>query len=145
MHVVEFIGLFIGQELKAFDSDRHAGLLHKFKCYGISGQIFAFVSTFCSNRPLRVVLDGKSSQEYPVNTGAHQGPIVRAPLFLLFINGLPDYVICNIAICADDTTLYSKCDQAFDLRQELEMAAELEYNLRDTVAYDRKWLFDFNA
>ena len=92
-----------------------------------------------------MVLDGKSSQEYPVNTGAPQGPIVRAPLFLLFINGLPDYVICNIAICADDTTLYSKCDQAFDLRQELEMAAELEYNLRDTVAYDRKWLFDFNA
>ena len=142
--MVDFIGVFIGQELKAFDSGRHAGLLHKFKCYGISGQIFAFISTFCSNRPLLVILDGKSSQEYLVNTGAPQGPIVSASLFLLFINGLPDYVICSIAICAD-TTLYFNCDQAFDLRQELEMVAELEYNLRDTVAYDRKWLFDFNA
>ena len=28
---------------------------------------------------------------------------------------LPDDVICNIAIYADDTTLYSKCDQASDL------------------------------
>ena len=32
-------------------------------------------------------------------------------LFLLYINDLPDNVICNIAIYADDT-IYSKCDQA---------------------------------
>ena len=108
--MVEFIGLFIGQGLKAFDSDRHAGLLHKFKCYGISGQIFAFISTFCSNRPLRVVLDGKSSQEYPVNTGVPEDSILGPTLFLLDINDLPDDVICDVTVCADDTTLYFKCD-----------------------------------
>ena len=47
-------------------------------------------------------------------------------LFLLYINDLPDDVICNIAIYADDTTLYSKCDQASDLWQQLELASELE-------------------
>ena len=31
------------------------------------------------------------------------------------INDLPDDVICNIAIYADNTTHYSKCDQASDL------------------------------
>ena len=36
----------------------------------ISGQIFGLISSFLSNRWLRVVLDVKSSQEYPVNTGA---------------------------------------------------------------------------
>ena len=30
-------------------------------------------------------------------------------------NDLPDDVICNIAIRADDTSLYSKCDEASDL------------------------------
>ena len=35
----------------------------------ISGQIFGLVSSFLSNRQLRVVLDGKSSQEYPINAG----------------------------------------------------------------------------
>ena len=30
----------------------------------------------------------------------------------LYINGLLVDVICNIAIYADDTTLYSNCDQA---------------------------------
>ena len=66
-------------------------------------------------------------------------------LFLLYNNDLPDDVICNISIYADDTTLYSKCDQASDLWQELELASELESDLRDTMDWDRKWLVDFNV
>ena len=94
---------------KAFNRVWHAGLLHKLKSYGISGQIFGLISSFLSNRRIRVVLDGKSSQEYLVNAGVPQGSILGPTLFLLYINDIPD-VICNIAIYADDTTLYSKCD-----------------------------------
>ena len=35
---------------KAFDRVWHAGLLHKLKSYGISGQIFGLISSFLSNR-----------------------------------------------------------------------------------------------
>ena len=52
-----------------------------------------------------MVLDGKSSQVYPVNAGSPQGYILDPTLFLLYINDLPDDVICNIAIYADDTLL----------------------------------------
>ena len=48
---------------KSFDRVWHTALLHKLKSYGISGQIFGVISSFLSNRWLRVVLDGKSSQE----------------------------------------------------------------------------------
>ena len=123
---------------KAFDRICHAGLLHKLKSYGISGQIFGLISSSLSNRRLRVVLDGKSLQEYPVNDGVPQGSILGATLFLLYINDLPDDVICNVAIYADDATLYSKCHQAFDLWQQLELASELESDLRDTVDCGKK-------
>ena len=130
---------------KAFDRVWHAGLLHKLKSYGISGQIFGLTSSFLSNRRLQVVLDGKSSQEYPVNVGVPQGSILGPTLFLLYINDLPDDAICDIAIYADDTTLYSKCDRASDLWQQLELASELESDLRDMVDWGKKWLVDFNA
>ena len=50
-----------------------------------------------------MVLDRKSSQEYPGNAGVPQGS--GLPLFLLYINDLPDDVICSFAFYADDTTL----------------------------------------
>ena len=102
---------------KAFDRVWHAGLLHKLKPYGISGQIFGLISFFLNNRQLQVVLEGKSSQEYRVNAGVPQGSILGPALFLLYINDLPDDVICDIVIYADDTILYSK---ASDLWQQLE-------------------------
>ena len=119
---------------QAFGTVWRAGLLQKPNSYGISGQIFDLVSSFLSNRWLWVVLDEKSSQEYPVNAGVPQGTILGPTLFLLYINELSDDVICNIAIYADHTTLYSKCDQA----------SELEFDLGDTDR-GRKWLAGFNA
>ena len=80
-----------------------------------------------------MILDGRSSQEYPVNAKIPQGSIhfstlfYKGPtLFLLYINDLPDDVICNIDISVDDTTPYSKCDQAFDLLKQLELTSDLQ-------------------
>ena len=130
---------------KAFDRVWHAGLHHKLKSYGTSAQIFGLISSVLSNRQLQVALDRKSSQEYPVNAGVPQGSILGPTLFLLYISDLPDDVICDIDIYADDATLYFKCDQASDLWQQLELASELESDLRDTVDWSRNWLVDFNA
>ena len=124
---------------KAFDRVWHASLLHKLKSYGISGQIFGLISLFLSNRRLQVVQDGKSSQEYPVNAGVPQGSILGPTHLLLYINDLPDDGICNIAICADDTTLYSKRNQASDLWQQLQLASEGESDLRETVDCGKKY------
>ena len=71
------------------------------------------MSAFFGNKPLRVILVGKFSQEYPVNAGVSQGSILAPSFFLLSINGLPDDVICDIAVYAGNITLCSKCDQAF--------------------------------
>ena len=99
---------------KTFDRVWHIGLLHKLD----------LISFFFSNRQLSVVLEDKSSQEYPVNVGVPQGSILGPTLFLLYINNLPD-VICDIAVYGDDITLYPKRDQTSDLWQQLELAYEL--------------------
>ena len=85
-----------------------------------------------------MVLDGTSSQEYAVNMGVAQSSILGPTLFLLYIHDLPDDVICDIAGYADDTSLYSKCDQASDLWQQIELASEPESDLRDTVDWGKK-------
>ena len=54
-------------------------------------------------------------------------------------------MLSNYANCADDTTLYSKCDHVSDLWQQLELASELESNLQDIVDWVKNGLVDFNA
>ena len=41
--------------------------------------------------------------------------------------------------------LLSKCDQSSDLWKQLELASELESDLRDTLDWGKKWLIDFNV
>ena len=114
---------------KAFDRVWHASLFHKPNSYGISGQIFGLISSFLSNSWLWVVLVGKWSKECPVNAGVPQASIHGPTLFLLYINDLPDDVICNKVVYSDDTTLHSKWDQISDLWQQLELDSEFEYDL----------------
>ena len=101
--------------------------------------------SFLLNRWFQVVLDGKSPQEYLVDAEVSQGSIRSPKLFKLYINDLFEDIICNIGISTDNTTLYSKCDQASDLWQQLELASELESDLRDTADSGRKWFVDFDA
>ena len=54
-----------------------------------------------------MALDGKSLQEYPTNAVLPQDSILGSTPFLLYINDVPEDVICDIAIHADDTTFYS--------------------------------------
>ena len=91
--------------------------------------IFGLILSFLCNRLIQVVLDAKSLQEYPVNAGVPQCTILGFILLLLYINELPDDVICNIAINADDTILYYKCDQASDLWQQPELNVNLIFEI----------------
>ena len=131
---------------KAFDKVWHAGLLHKLKSYGVSGSALHIIKSFLSNRKLKVVLDGCSSKTYEINAGVPQGSILGPLLFLIFINDLPDEILSKLAIYADDTTLYSSLERSKEIEWDrLELAADLEYDLRTITEWGDQWLVSFNS
>ena len=138
LYLIELLGFSIGLgliELRHLIYPRNISMLVFFINLSLMDfQVrYLVIPSFLSKRRFRVVRHGKSSQEYPVTAGVPQGSILGPTLFLLYINDIPDDVICNIAIYAGDTTLYSKCDQSSDLLEQLDLASELEFDLRDTV------------
>ena len=137
MYLIELLGLITDLgllELQHLIYPRLLTGLQKLKFYIISAQIFGLISSFISNRWVQIVLDRKSSQEYSANARVLQGSILGPTLFLLHINDLPDDVICDIAIYADNTTLYSKCDQAPDLWQQAGLARKKKAGVRSPLA-----------
>ena len=64
-------------------------------------------------------------------------------LFLLYINDLPDCVICNIAIHADDTALHSKYLICGSNNCNWFLCLNLIY--KDITHWSKKWPDDFNA
>ena len=79
-----------------------------------------------------MVVDGKSSQGYPINAGIPQGSILVPTLFLLYINNLDDF-ICDIAIYADDTTLCS------NVMRHLICGNNLNWLLNLNLIYNTLW------
>ena len=85
----------------------------------------------------------KSSQEYPVNAGVSQGsslgPTFSGYMLMTLLTMLSVILLSMLMI------LLSKCDQSSDLWKQLELASELESDLRDTLDWGKKWLIDFNV
>ena len=73
---------------------------------GISGEIFGLFLLFLVKDSFRWFWI-RSLEKNAVNAGVPQGSILGPTPFLLHINNLPNDVICNITIYADETTLYS--------------------------------------
>ena len=128
---------------KAFDRVWHKGLLHKLSSYGISGDVLGIIESFLSDRSLRVVVNGQTSEAHKINAGVPQGSLLGPTLFLLFINDLPDHIISSfVDIYADDTTMYG-CT-ADDL-SDSDLAAGLSADLEQVVQWGKAWQVTFNS
>ena len=121
--LIEFLGLLTSLGLLELWHLIYPNLLKGFFMLvfftNLSSQIFDLVLSFLRNRRLHLILNWKSSHEYPVNAGVAQGSILDPTLFLLCINDL--LILLSIL-----TILLSILSVIRHLRQQLELVSELE-------------------
>ena len=72
---------------------------------------------------MHVVVDGCCSDSTSVDSGVPQGTVLGPPLFLCYINDLPDPAVSQVRLFADDCLLYQEIntfqDHIITLQQDL--------------------------
>jgi hypothetical protein len=122
---------------KTFDKVPHERLLHKLHFYSVLGQYLAWISRFLQNRTQQLVLEGSKSDTAEVTSGVPQGTVLGPLLFLVFINDLPDCVVSDVRLFADDCLLYRTIKSQTD-------ADMLQNDLTCLQEWESKWLMSFN-
>ena len=102
---LEVRGVFLDIS-KAFDKVWHEGLIYKLKQNGVKGNLLETLTNFLNDRKQRVVLNGQHSKWANIEAGVPQGSILGPLLFLIYINDLPDNLISNSKLFANDKSLF---------------------------------------
>ena len=132
-----FIDAIYMDFMKAFDKVPHKRLLSKLKSYGISENIINWISSFLSGRKQRVAVNGYFSKWAPVTSGIPQGSVLGPLLFVIYINDMPDNILSDIYLFADDTKIFSNTANPAN-------AKTLQEDLNRLQNWSDKWLLKFH-
>ena len=122
---------------KAFDTVPHQRLCKKLKCYGIRGSILRWITAFLLNRKQLVKVNGFKSKIDDVISGIPQGSVLGPLLFVIYINDLPDHVISDILLFADDTKIFKEVDSIAD-------SILIQKDINTLEKWSRDWLLKFH-
>ena len=123
---------------KAFDKVWHDGLLYKLKAHGVEGKLFNLLLNYLSDRKQRTLINGQESGWKKIYSGVPQGSVLGPLLFLLYINDLPDNLICSPKLFADDVSLNEHMNSI------PVSTTRLRYDLNNIEQWAFKWKMIFN-
>ena len=123
---------------KAFDRCWHKGILYKLRCLGVGGTMLEWFQDYLSNRQQKVLLRGQSSERGLIQAGVPQGSVLGPLLFLIYINDLPNIVVSNIKLFADDATVY------IDFSDSEHAANILNQDMSHIQDWADQWLVKFS-
>ena len=121
----------------AFDTVPHRRLLKKLDAYGIKGDLLTWIENFLSGRRQRVTVNGKLSTWAEIFSGIPQGSVLGPVLFVIYINDLPDELVCTAKIFADDTKLF----QGFSSPDD---QTRVQEDLNNLLTWSQRWQMGFN-
>ena len=119
---------------KAFDSVPHQRLLVKIKSYGISGNLYNWITDFLTGRSQRVRVENDFSNHAQVLSGIPQGSILGPILFTIFINDISDGIESVCRVFADDTKVFNSVHNAQILQNDI----------NKLVTWTKLWELHFN-
>ena len=100
-------GMILVDLQKAFDTLDRTVLLQKMECMGFKGSVIKWFQSYLSNRKFFVTLENVFLDNGLINCGVPQGSILRQPLFLIYINDLPQALNeTGSYLYADDTCIF---------------------------------------
>ena len=102
------VAIFYADLSKAFDSVNHNLLFYKLENqYGICGNLLKTLRFSLQNRTFKVIINAKTSNSFPINSGVPQGGVLSPLLFTLFVNDLDQKLSsnCKVLQYADDVKI----------------------------------------
>jgi len=124
---------------KAFDKVWHEGLLFKLKSINTPSYLFNIISSFLLDRQFAVKINDNTSDLMPISAGVPQGSKLGPILFNIYVYDIPQSPRTNIALFADDTTIFTES------RNIEAITTNLQAHL-DTISYwCKKWRIQINA
>ena len=123
--------------MKAFDTVPHKRLIGTLKSYGIEYYTLRWIQAFLSDRVQQVSVSGINSEWANVTSGIPQGSVLGLIIFILYINDLPENIVSNVYIFADDTKVFKTINSPND-------QYTLQNNLNYLTSWSSKWLLRFH-
>ena len=120
---------------KAFDTVNHRKLLLKLNFYGINEKLIFWIEDILSDRRQFVSVEDANSPFCKINSGVPQGSVLGPLLFLSYVNDLPDLMVSECRLFADDTLLFNSRDNKAVLQQDLNVLQR----------YANDWQLTFNV
>ena len=108
------------------------------KTIGVSNILLTLFQSFLDNRYQRVLLNGQNSHWELIKAGVPQGSILSPLLFLIYINDLPNNLISNVKLFADEATIFSIVN---DIHVSTE---EINNDLKRISEWAYQWKMMFN-
>ena len=100
-------GMILIDLQKAFDTKDHKVLLDKLVYMGFSDYAISWFKSYLSNRSFIVNVENDYLDPGDLNCGVPRGSILGPLLFLLYVNGMPQALECDLLLYADDSDYFS--------------------------------------
>ena len=89
---------------------------------GFDSAFLRFFASYLTDRQQRVVISCGNSDFRPISSGEPQGSIFTVFLFSVYINDVPEIIINECYLYADDTKIFSTVDNKTQLGKDCENA-----------------------